>query len=143
MESANIVGFTQEVKFPSSALQEENRREALSKYTENLYKLGQVFSNPGPDRPDEIPLEMNLATPDYSSKSARQHDLYNEFGRLNQLLREGRTEEALNSSSELIDYESPYLAFLPKFRDKRQESIKKAETLLPWTSKDSIIIIPL
>ena len=131
------------MKFPSSALQEGNRKEALSKYTENLYKLGQVFSNPAPDKLDEILPEMNLVTPDYSSKSARQQDLYNEFGRINQLLREGKTDEALSSPSELIDYESPYLAFLPKFREKRQENIKKSETLLPWTSKDSIIIIPL
>ena len=143
MESANIVISIQEVKFPTGVLQEDTRREALYKYSENLYKLGQIFSSPAPDQPDELPLDLKLTTPEYSSKSSRQHDLYTEFSEMNQLLRENRLEEALQTNSELIDYESPYLAFLPIFRERRQEHIKKAETLLPWTSKDSIIIIPL
>mmetsp|Transcript_11017 Transcript_11017/g.21594 ORF Transcript_11017/g.21594 Transcript_11017/m.21594 type:complete len:141 (+) Transcript_11017:2816-3238(+) len=133
------------VKFSAADLTEEAKKEALQSYYENNYVLGQIFSTGPKDSMsiDDLELTFDLAIPEIVTDCSKMSERNRTFETVKQLLGEGRLEEAYNIAGKLIDHSSPELKFIRQFKEAEAAKLQGEKNLLPWTSKDSITILPL
>ena len=138
---------TIEVKFSASDVQEDAKRCALQSYEENNYTLGMLFANRLPQEPDlQHPTQVpGLDFPPEKVSLDRLKALTGTFEASLAALKAGQVDQGmkLGDSHGLIDHKSPVLTFLPFRSDETVATIKQSGSMLPWTSGDSITIIPL
>lgn len=138
---------TIEVKFTASDIQEDAKRAALQAYEENNYTLGLFFANSLPAEPvltsPAVPEELQF--PPCKVSLAELQNLTATFDNARDAVRSGQLEHALKLAEPygLIDTKSPVLTFLPGKAEKTVADVKQSGSILPWTSGDSITIIPL
>jgi hypothetical protein len=134
------------VKFSAADLTEEAKKEALQAYYENNYVLGRIFAT-GPKDPvktdDDLKLSFDFRLPDREADSSTIAESSRKFEAMKRLLDEGRVEQALAEAGTLIDHVSPDIRFLRQFKEAEAGKLQGEKNLLPWTSKDSITILPL
>lgn len=138
---------TIEVKFSASDIQEDAKRAALQAYEENNFTLGLFFASAPPSEPqicspapasglDFPPCKVNLD---------QLKEMTTTFENARNAIRSGQLEHGVKIAEPagLIDLKSPLLTFLPSRAEKTVADVKQNGSMLPWTSGDSITIIPL
>jgi hypothetical protein len=138
---------TIEVKFSASDIQEDAKRTALQAYEENNFTLGLFFANAPPAEPhltSPAPASA-LDFPPCRVSLEQLEEMNATFENARNALRSGQLEHGIKIAEPagLIDLKSPLLTFLPSRAEKTVAEVKQNGSILPWTSGDSITIIPL
>lgn len=92
---------------------------------------------------DDLKLKFEVSLPDIVTDCSEVVERNRQFEAVRTLLVEGRVEEAYGMAGKIVDHYSPELRFLRQFKDAEVTKLQGEKNLLPWTSKDSITILPL
>jgi len=138
---------TIEVKFSASDIQEDAKRAALQAYEENNFTLGLLFASAPPAEPQlcSPAPTSGLDFPPCRVRLEQLKEMTTTFENARNAIRSGQLEHGIRIAEPagLIDLKSPLLTFLPSRAEKTIADVKQNGSMLPWTSGDSITIIPL
>jgi len=140
MEPYNI-----EVRFSEAQLQDEPKQNALSKYTENNFRLGLIFSEGDLETNEQQEPDWGSDVPSIKSELEQIQTMERYFSEAKASLKSGQGEHAVKIAQKynLVDLNSPGLLFKGKNAPKWVEEVLQGQNVLPWTSADSITIFPL